>query len=132
MSQYAVALFGEAEKGEISVPYTLHSVAQLASSLGTPPEASLGLYCAVQALLYGHELLFFRVREEGYSESDYLYGLALLRSMELSHQLAAIVLPGVGSRAIVSATDAICQCRKCLLLMHPDDLYDYLTTSTFF
>ena len=93
---YLIALFGEAEKGEYSYAYLLNSLTQLVDFLGNPPPESLGLFCAVQALLYKRDLLFFRVREEGFSYEDYIEGLHLLENPNNSLEISAVCLPGVG------------------------------------
>ena len=75
MGPQTVALFGEAERGDFRTAYFCQSLHQLAEYFGNPPEDSLGLHYAVQALMHGRDLIFFRVEEEGYSRDDYLLGL---------------------------------------------------------
>ncbi len=126
MEKQIVALFGEAEKGEYSVPYYLRSVEELADRLGQPPADSRGLYLAVQALLFDRQLFFIRVEEEGYSTNDYLRGFDRLRQQGLS-RLAALCLPGVGCKEIIGASSRLGLIDQCLLLISESDLYDYLT-----
>lgn len=123
-----VALFGEAEKGEFRKGYLCQDVAELADHLGEPPsEDAKGLHYAVQALLYDRKVLFFRVREEGFSEQDYLHGLQMLKNKESVASLSAIGLPGVGNSEIIDATTPICSAHRSFLILSEKDLYDYLT-----
>lgn len=126
--RHAIFLFGEAEKGEFCTPLRCKSLPQLADTLGNPPEDSLGILYAVQALLYDRELIYFRVKEEGFSIQDYMRGLKLLQSTELLiTDLTAICMPGVGDTEIIQATGPICQLRRTPLIITEHDLYDYLT-----
>lgn len=122
-----VALFGEAEKGDFQTAYFCHSLGQLLDYLGNPPPHTQGLYYAVQALLYHHNLIFFRVREEGFSFQDYLTGFHLLQKNEAISQIAAIGVPGVGASEIIEAITPICALYHSILIMNEADLYDYLT-----
>lgn len=121
-----VFLFGEAEKGEFCTPLFLHSLPQLVDMLGNPPEESLGILYAVQTLLYDRELIFFRVKEEGFSTQDYLRGLQLLQQKTGYFDLAAICMPGVGDAHIINATSPVCHLYKSFLILNEKDLYDYL------
>ena len=121
-----ITVFGEAEKGRFAYPYLCTSLFQLADLLGEPPRDSKGLPFAIQMLLYRHDLLFFRVEEEGFSVSDYLKGLKYLTSKEVP--ATALALPGVGDKTIINACDALCQKQKTLLIISEKDLFDYLTS----
>jgi hypothetical protein len=122
-----IFLFGEAEKGEFCTPFVCRSLPQLAEVFGNPPEESLGILYAVQALMYEHELIYFRVKEEGFSVSDYMRGIHLLENKEAFQDLAAICMPGVGDAEIIDATSPICSLHRSLLITTERDLYDYLT-----
>lgn len=122
-----IFLFGEAEKGEFCTPLHCKSLPHLAEILGNPPEESLGIHYAVQALMYERELIFFRVKEEGFSVSDYMQGIRLLKNKDAFQGLSAICMPGVGDEEILAATHPICARRKSLLITSEKDLYDYLT-----
>jgi len=125
---HTIALFGEAQKGEFQTAYYCKSLAQLSDFLGEPPsEESQGLHFAVQALLYERGVVFFRVREEGFSTNDYLFGLNFLENKELFPKISAVCLPGVGSTEIIEGTDPICELHKSILILTERDLYDYLT-----
>lgn len=126
-SVYTVALFGEAEKGEFRTPCFCSSIVQLLESFGQPPPHTQGIFYAVQALLFHHPLIFFRVREEGYSYADYMQGVETLRRKELSSGLSAICLPGVGDAEIIEALHPLCMRYHSLLITNEADLYDYLT-----
>lgn len=130
MQIYTIALFGEAEKGEFRTPYACQSVEQLLDRFGHPPADSRGLYYAIQALLYQRDLIFFRVREEGFSYEDYLMGLRLLLQNRLVTKLAAICLPGVGDVEIIEAISPICDAYHSILITDESDFYDYLTEIT--
>lgn len=127
MMRRKIFLFGEAEKGEFCTPFLCKSLPQLAETFGNPPEESLGILYAVQALMYERELFFFRVKEEGFSISDYMRGIRILENREAFHDLAAICMPGVGDAEIIDATHPICSLYRSLLITTEKDLYDYLT-----
>lgn len=124
-----IFLFGEAEKGDFCTPLVCRSLPQLAETFGNPPEESLGILYAVQALMFDRELIFFRVKEEGYSTSDYMRGIKLLKKKDAFHNLSAICMPGVGDAEIIDATNPICSIHHSLLITSEKDLYDYLTHS---
>jgi|SRR5579863_3633140 hypothetical protein len=125
--RHTIFLFGEAEKGEFCTPHLCRSLPQLAETFGNPPEESLGLLYAVQALLFERNLIYFRVQEEGFSTCDYMRGLCLLKNKEAFHPLTAICMPGVGDAEIIDATSPICSLHHSLLITSEKDLYDYLT-----
>lgn len=127
MSGLTIALFGEAEKGSYDSPMYCQTLPQLVDQLGNPPQDSQGLFYAVQALLYHHHLFFFRVREEGFSQSDYFLGLRFLQKQDLISQVAAICLPGVGDFEIIEAMTPLCAIYHRILITTESDLYDYLT-----
>lgn len=127
MNQQVVALFGEAEKGDYRRPHFCKSVPQLYESLGQPPPESRGIYLGVQFLLYNHSLIYFRVKEEGYSLQDYFEGVWLLEKEAVMKKLGAICAPGVGNSEIIHTFDSLINLTKSILIMSEDDLYDYLT-----
>ncbi len=124
-----VFLFGEAEKGEFCTPLVYRTLPQLAESLGNPPKDSLGISYAVQTLLYDRTLIYYRVKEEGFSIADYMKGLKLLMHTEADLGLSAICIPGVGDATIIDASTEVCTIHKSSILMNERDLYDFLTTS---
>ena len=125
--QHTIAMFGESEKGEYRTAYFCQNLTDLADYLGHPPDDSRGLYFAVQALMYRHRLIFFRVQEEGYSLQDYILGLRLLENQTLIPDLSAVCLPGVGDAEIIDASTSLCLSHKSILITTEADLYDYLT-----
>ena len=125
--RHTIFLFGEAEKGDFCTPFLCKSLPQLAETFGNPPEESLGLLYAVQALMFERELIYFRVKEEGFSTPDYMRGIRLLEKKEIFQGLTAICMPGVGDAEIIQATSPICSLRRSLLITTERDLYDYLT-----
>lgn len=127
MEPFTIALFGEAERGEFRTAYFCQSLPQLVDYLGNPPPESKGLYYAVQALLYHHQLIFFRVREEGFSLQDYLLGLRLLETDELLTKISAICIPGVGDSEIIRVVTPVCKVNHSILITTESDLYDFLT-----
>jgi hypothetical protein len=127
MQRRTIFLFGEAEKGEFCTPLLCKSLPQLAETFGNPPEESLGIMYAVQALMYERELIFFRVKEEGFSVSDYMRGIHLLKNKDAFRELSAICMPGVGDAEIIDATNPICSLYRSFLITTEKDLYDYLT-----
>lgn len=127
MDDFTIALFGEAERGEFRTAYHCQSLPQLVDYLGNPPPESRGLYYAVQALLYHHPLIFFRVKEEGFALQDYLLGLRLLETDNLINKISAICVPGVGNSEIIQILTPLCQVNHRILITTESDLYDYLT-----
>jgi hypothetical protein len=123
-----VALFGEAEKGELGTPFFMKSLTHLNETFGHPPEDSRGLFFAIQFLLYEQEVIYFRVKEEGFSTKDYLKGIKHLQNKkEISH-LTAICLPGVGDARIIDSITPALETHSALVITTEQDLYDYLTS----
>lgn len=122
-----VFLFGEAERGHLRTPMTLNTLPAVLEQLGHPPEGSTGIDYAIQTILYERELIFFRVKEEGFSVSDYLEGVKLLYNSGEKLNLSAICLPGVGDLSIIEAITPVCHRTKSILVLSEKDLYDYLT-----
>jgi len=129
MDRHIVFLFGEAEKGEFCTPLICQSLSKLADTFGHPPKESMGIAYAIQTLLYGYEVVYFRVREEGFSIPDYMKGIKLLENKEQAHDLAAICMPGVGDEEIIHSCFLICKLQGSILIVSQRDLYDYLTVS---
>ena len=127
MNPYTVVLFGEAEKGQFQTAYYFQSIVQLSEYLGNPPPNSRGLHCAVQALLYQRNLVFFRVKEEGFSCSDYLSGLQVLENQQTFSPISALCIPGVGDANIIHAMSSFCIQHHSIMITSQSDLYDYLT-----
>jgi len=126
--QHTVAILGEAEKGKFKTLYFLRDLGGLMDSFGSPPPESLGLYFAIQALLFERNLIYFRVEEEGFSEADYYAGLQTLERSTKVKRLSALCLPGVGDPKILLASKNLCLLHNSLLLTTPQDLHDYLTS----
>lgn len=122
-----IALFGEASKGDYHQAYICDNLTQLVDSLGHPPPESRGLYYGIQAILYRYRLIFFRVREEGFSFDDYIHGLTLLRGHSHQIHLSAIFAPGVGNADVLDAIATLCNVYHSILVMTESDFYDYLT-----
>ncbi len=122
-----VAMFGEAERGQFHIPYSCDSMAELLDTFGNPPHETQGLFFATQALLYKWNLIFIRVKEEGFSRRDYLLGLKYLEDHKRVRKLHALFLPGVGDAGIIKATEGICSYHKSILITTEQDLYDYLS-----
>src|SRR5579872_1379683 len=112
MARPAIFLFGEAEKGEFCTPIYCKSLTQMVDILGHPPQESRAIHFAVQTLLYEREIIFFRVKEEGFSKEDYMRGLKLLQKHEVFASLNAICMPGVGDFEIIKATHPVCDLYK--------------------
>lgn len=125
--RYTISVFGEAERGSFQTAFFCHNLEQLESHFGNPPDNSVGLFFAIQALLYDRNLIFFRVKEEGFSKQDYLHGLHQLQNQHLFANIKAIGMPGVGDGEIIGASEAFCSLYKSVLMTSEADLYDYLT-----
>lgn len=124
---YTVALFGEAEKGDFCTAHFCNSLDHLAEELGNPPSNTQGLFYATQLLMFRYNLIFFRVKEEGFSLQDYFQGFRFLENRQLVSDLLAICLPGVGNSEVIEAGCEICHLHKGLLLTSEPDFYDYVT-----
>jgi len=126
MSQL-VFLFGEAEKGHFCSPISCRCLSELSEIFGNPPEESQGIFYAIQTLLFDRKLIYFRVKEEGFSIPDYKRGLHLLRNREIPQHPTAICMPGMGDARIIDETSEICYIFHSLLITSGKDFYDYLT-----
>jgi len=126
MQNYTMVMFGEAERGEFRTAYYCKTLPELVQYLGNPPPESRGLHFAVQALLYERDLVFFRVKEEGFSSQDYFWGLHLLENQETISQIDAICIPGVGDAEIINALTPLCFIHHSILVLTEADLCDYL------
>jgi len=123
-----IFLFSEAEKGEYCTPFRMPSLADLSEKFGNPAENSIGIDYAIQTILDGKELVFYRVHEEGFCREDYLQGTKLLENYGAKMRLSAICMPGTGDRQIIEAIAPVCQKLKAVLVLSEKDLYDYLTS----
>ena len=119
-------LFGEAEKGEFCSPSYCKSLEQLAAVFGEPPKESKGLYFAIQALLLGREVFFYRVQEEGFSSCDYHMGLSLLEKEARAPQIGALFMPGMADAKVIDRASTMCLQNKSLLVITAEDLFDFL------
>ena len=128
MARQTVALFGGAEKGEIGAPLSIKTLSALNEALGHPPNESRGIFFAIQFLMYEQDVLFFRVKEEGFSTKDYLQGMKHLQNKDQTSQLTAVCLPGVGDARILDAAHPITEIHEALIVTTERDLYDYLTS----
>ena len=125
---YTVAIFGEAEKGELASLNRITSPAQLNDILGSPPIGSEGLFIAIQFLLFKKSVVFIRVSEEGFSLENYFQGLYLLEKERDLPQITALCLPGVGDHIILEACNSFCNIHNALIISSQKDLFDYLTS----
>ncbi len=125
-----IFLFGEAEKGAFCTPVICKSLEHLVDLLGNPPSESQGISYAIQMLLYQKEIIFFRVKEEGFSTQDYRRGLRILQTNKklIQQSLSAICMPGMGDAEIIDAAHPVLQLHKSFLILTEKDLYDYLMT----
>ncbi len=123
MDNSFIALFGEAERGQLDTLYFCPSLPVLFERLGEPPTDTQGLYFAVQTILYHFPVIFFRVREEGVSIQDYLFGFRLLRNLNF----AALFLPGASQSMLIDEGVHLCQETHSLLIVNESDFYDYMS-----
>jgi len=121
-----IALFGESEKGRFHYPYFFTNLNKLAMTLGNPPKDSLGIYFAIQAIMYEKDIFFFRVEQEGFSIKDYMKGLAILKDKNKIKKLDAICMPKVGNSQIIDTIDHHKRFHNILLITTERDLFDYL------
>ena len=125
---YTVAIFGEAEKGELAGMHLITSLAQLSETLGSPPVGSEGISIAIQFLLFKKQVLFIRVSEEGFGLETYFQGLHLLENKNPIPNIIALCLPGVGDHIILEACNSFCNIHSALIISSQKDLFDYLTS----
>ena len=124
-----IAIFGESQKGRFHYPYFCNSLYQLADTFGEPPNDSLGLNLAIQAIMYERDIVFFRVSEEGFSIHDYMKGFEILKNKNKIKELCAICLPKVGNHLILDRVDPICKIHNSLIITTQTDLFDYLLSA---
>jgi hypothetical protein len=122
MKLQIIALFGEAEKGEFHVGIPCMSLHHLEDCFGQPPSGTFGLALAIQALLFRHQLIYFRVKEEGFSLADYLIGF----KSPLIPTASAIAIPGVGDREVIEAVTPVLLTNRQVLIIRERDFYDWL------
>ncbi len=127
MFERSVAVFGESERGDYCRPYSCHTMNQLYETFGQPVPETVGIHFAVQVLMHDFSLIFYRVREEGYSLQDYFEGLWQVENHPVESELSAIGLPGVGNGEVIESVASICAIHHSILIMSESDLYDYLT-----
>jgi len=131
MNNKRIFLFGAAKKGALCTPLRFDSLSHLAEDLGEPPEDSIGIDYAIQTLLLNREVIFFRVREEGFAKEDYWRGVKLLYNHGEKLKLCAICIPGVGDKEIIESLAPLSQRLRSILILSEKDLYDYLTGSKY-
>ncbi|SGA10320.1 hypothetical protein [Chlamydia abortus] len=128
-----IALFGEAEKGSYDTAYLCRSTTELYDHLGNGAATTKsGIALAIQALMYNYNVLYFRVREEGYCIDSYFFGLHFLNTQTTLKNITAMGLPGVGDQHIIEASKSLCRKYKSFLLFFEQDLYDLLTFNKIF
>ncbi|MCI0381686.1 MAG: hypothetical protein L0207_01345 [Chlamydiae bacterium] len=128
MMRHRMFLFGEAEKGELCTPIFCQNLLELSETVGNPTKTSMGVFFAIQTLLFERDLFFFRVKEEGFSVEDYLQGIKILRNKKNFKPLSAICIPGVGNADLIHQITQICNLYQSCLILSEKDFYDYLTT----
>ena len=130
MKSSLMALFGEAERGELKQFHYCESIASLFDRFGEPNREAEGLFFAIQALTYGYPILYYRVQEEGVNEKEYLFGLQLLQEYSsFCNHIGALFLPKVGSQSIINEALQLCQKHHGLLIIRSGDFYDYMTAA---
>ena len=128
MIRRAVALFGEAEKGNCGIPFFMKSLTHLSETFGNPPQESRGIFLAIQFLLSEKPVLYIRVEEEGFSPHDYAKGVKhILNKKHLLH-IEAVCSPGAGDAHIVDFLEPIIKKWNAIFITTEQDLYDYLTS----
>jgi hypothetical protein len=124
---HEIALFGEAQRGDFHSLLFFSYLPLLEEVLGHPPEGSRGLHLAIQSLLFKRDIIYVRVKEEGFSIRDYMQGLELLKQTDHIKKLSAICLPGVGDAEILNHASELCSHFRCILMTTEQDFYDYIT-----
>ena len=131
MGNKRIFLFGESEKGKYCTPMRFNTLPDLSQELGNPPDDSTGIDYAVQLLLFDRELIYYRVKEEGFAKEDYQRGVKLLYNHGAKLKLSAICIPGVGDPEIIEALAPISKKLRSILIMTERDFFDYLTGSKY-
>lgn len=124
---HRIALFGEAEKGDFHSLLFFSCLPLLVETLGHPPEGSYGIHLAIQTIMFKRDIVYIRVKEEGFSIRDYMQGLQLLKQTESVKKLSAICMPGVGNGEIIDQAIELCSQFRCIFITKERDFYDYLT-----
>lgn len=119
-----IVLFGEAERGAFHTPHLCCSPLDLLTQLGS--SNNKGILMAMQGLLSGYNVLYFRVKEEGFESDGYSYGLQFLLGLA-DISIMAVALPGVGTPSTIRAFHELCQQRNSILITTDQDLYDLST-----
>lgn len=126
-----VTLAGEAEHGEICRGYLCSSLIELWDIFGEPPNESEGLIFAVQSLLLGKKVLYYRIDEEGFSKEEYDICLKNLDTVIPNNtSLGALFLPKVGSIELIQMSLHVCLRHTGILIMTEKELFDYLTATS--
>ena len=131
MGNKRIFLFGESEKGDYCTPLRLNTLPDLSQELGNPLNGTTGIDYAVQFLLFDQELIYYRVKEEGFAKEDYSRGVKLLYKHGEKLKISAICIPGVGDPEIIEALSPISKQLCSILIMTERDFFDYLTGSKY-
>lgn len=124
MATQTIALFGEAEKGAFHTGTLLSTLPQLEDCFGNPPPETWGMFLAIQTLLYQYRLIYFRVKEEGFSRNDYLIGFRSLAESDLVSEVVALGIPGVGDAEVIEAASPLVEEHHQILITTQADFYD--------
>ena len=129
MTKRTILIFGESKEGEFHKFLFLKTLPDLAEALGEPTETGLGVHIAIQSILSNRDVLFYKVKEEGFHADHYLLGFKQLENEFHSTPLAAIALPGVSSANILELASSLCNQHRSIILFNEKDLYDLMTQS---
>ncbi|MBF5050604.1 Uncharacterized protein CLAVI_000215 [Candidatus Clavichlamydia salmonicola] len=122
-----IIIFGESEKGLFETAYLCHSLWDLSKYLGESPPDSKGIDLAIKSLLYDYDVVYFRVKNEGFSVEQYFRCLHFLENEKILKNVYALSLPGTGDKSILEASRHICNKYKSCLMFNERDLYDFIS-----
>ncbi len=117
-----IVIFAEATKGDLGKPYFLSSLEELYTTLGEPPEDSLGIPFLIKMLSTSKKVCFFRVKEEGVIEESYQKGFSFLSRRK--QEIFACFMPKVSEKKTIRELVFL----KPFLFFTEKDLFDYLSS----
>lgn len=120
-------VFGESEKGPLCRPTFCKDPLDLFTYFGHQVSGTCGFDLAAQSLLLKRPCVFFRIREEGFSDLDYLRGLHILKSDWKTINISAIGVPGLGNPDLLDEIERLCKQRRSIILIEEKDLCDFLS-----
>lgn|SRR3989338_4363988 len=125
MEKRVISIFGESEKGEYEKFYPIADLAEAFEILGSPPKETEALQFSLQILGASQPILFFRVKEEGFSFDSYAKGIELLKVNSGPFTIQALFMPGLSDPNLIEKAREACEKHQAVLLITDKDFQDY-------